>query len=73
MVLGYRLIDICSFWRPNIRIVKIAIRFSTTVQHNYAAGEILAYLALRVKMVRKYWLMTVDLPNSLPLHNCTIW
>ena len=51
MVLGYRLIDIRLFWRSNIRIVKIAIRFSTTVQHNYAAGEILAYLALRVKMV----------------------
>ena len=32
MVLGYRLIDIRSFWRPNIRIVKIAIRFSTTIK-----------------------------------------
>ena len=29
MVLDIRLIDIRSFWRPDIRIVKIAIRFST--------------------------------------------
>ena len=29
MVLGNRLIDIRSFWRLTIQIVKIAIRFST--------------------------------------------
>ena len=29
MVFGNRLIDIRSFWKPTIRIVKIAIRFST--------------------------------------------
>ena len=38
MVLGYRLIDIRSFWRPNIRIVKIAIRFSTRLDV-YAVAE----------------------------------
>ena len=37
MVLGYRLINIRSFWRPNIRIVKIAIRFSTNT--NAAAQQ----------------------------------
>ena len=29
MVFGNRLINIHLFWRPTIRIVKIAIRFST--------------------------------------------
>ena len=29
--IGNRIIDIHSFWRPNIQIVKIAIRFSTNV------------------------------------------
>ena len=33
MVLDIRLIDICSFWTSNIRIAKIAIRFSTNSLH----------------------------------------
>ena len=31
MVFGNRLIDIRSFWKPTIRIVKIGIRFSTSI------------------------------------------
>ena len=30
MVLDNGLIDICLFWKSNIRITKIAIRFSTS-------------------------------------------
>ena len=41
MVLDNRLIDIRSFWRTNIRIVKIAIRFSTTMYIHTAGQSVL--------------------------------
>ena len=49
MVLGYRLIDIRLFWRPNIRIVKIAIRFSTICNVNLLKKLSLDFQGIKIE------------------------